>query len=455
MKRLLLLTTVLASVSLIAGQATAETGSVGNPLGGTGLLGADVGQFGIPTIIAPNTGSFRPANERNGAMERRNGSSGNSHFIDEAGDRESPVVQQEPAFALKFAGTVRVDAQYVSQAQFLQGRRAELTLFDNRRDFSLFGTASSANGLTYGFEIDIGTHRAEMFLMSDYGRLNLGDTASATEALDVGGRTVMVGYGHYALGGSNNVATGSLQGAGVTSHRGQGGTLAFISPNYNGLTIAASYTPESDTDNMRDSGFQSSEDIIAIAGQYTTTYGNYSIVGYAGYEHSELGVGCLTDPFVLDPCAAGFVPGQFDTSQSLFSTGFTVRGMGASFGFGYGNLDMSVPTGVDNDRSWIDLGLAYASGPWSASVGASLLWDEEGRAGGPPGIGNPVDGEAIAISGSFNYILAPGLSIGGGITHHDIDNATHLVNPITSGVGPFIRANTTATVVSLSTLMNF
>ncbi len=424
MKRVLLVTTALTAMSFGAANTFAETSQVGQSAANAG---ASVTQS--PGVPGRNPHG-RVDIAGNGSFEQRNFSSINARYIDEASERDSPVTRENSAFAIRFAGTVRVDAQWVNQDREQQGMRPDFSLFDNRRDFSLLGSATSSNGLTYGFEIDVGTHRGEIYIMSDYGKISMGDTQSATEALDVGGRSVMVGYGHYAAGGSKNVNTGTISGAGVTSYRGQGGTIRFTSANVGGLSIAASYTQESDTDMVDGSGAGTSEDIYSLAGQYTATYGNYHAVLYAGYEGSN-GVGIGT--------------GNVDQDQHLFSTGLKVTGMGAAAGFGYGHAEVDLPGMMDNDKSWIDTGLAYGAGPWSVSAGASFIWDEEGEVGGID-----VDGDATAISGSFNYVLAPGLALAGGITHHIIEDATFVNTDSTTSIG-----DNDATTWTLSTIVNF
>lgn len=431
MKSVLLVTTALIATTIVTVSARAETAQVGASAAVAG--GSGTGSFTTNPGVPGRNPHGRVDISGNGSFEQRNFSSTNARYIDESIERESPVARENSAFAVKLAGTVRVDAQWVNQDSEQQGMRPDFSLFDNRRDFSLLGVATSSNGLTYGFEIDVGIHRGQIYVMSDYGRVSMGDTFSAAEALDVGGRSVMVGYGHYAAGGSKNVNTGTMSGSGVVSYRGQGGTIRYTSPNVSGVTVSVSYTEESDTDMVDGSGTATSEDILSFAAQYTTFYGNWQAVYYGGYEHSN---------------AAGMTTGatgRIDQDQHLFSTGAKVSGMGAAFGVGYGHAEVDLPGAMDNDKTWIDGGVAYGAGPWSVSAGASFLWDEEGEIGGID-----VDGEATAISGSFNYVLAPGIAIAGGVTHHIIDNATFVNTDGTRSIG-----DNDATTWTLSTVVNF
>ena len=71
----------------------------------------------------------------------------------------------------------------------------------------------------------------------------------------------------------------------------------------------------------------------------------------------------------------------------------------------------------------------------------------------PPEEGGGTVGEAQLISGSFNYGLAPGIAILGGITHHIIKDADYTA---TNFVGSdFGRMDNEATTYTLSTQVTF
>lgn len=346
-------------------------------------------------------------------------------------DRQSPVPREIPNLAVKIAGVVRVDIEAIDQD--LGGRRPGFSIFDTRRDFSILGAGTADNGVSYGFEIDITGNRAEMYISNMYGRVSLGDTYSATQALRVDGAAVMVGTGHYGRTGTENVNFGSLAGGRVVSYRGEGGTIRYTTPTYSGFTVSASYTQESDTDMIDGVASGSpdigSEDIVSLATQHVSAYGNYITTLYAGYEWSnrnEIGT------------AGG------DGNQALFSVGATVTGMGASVGGGYGYARHNRLIGEENDREWVDLALMYGFGAWQVSGGALYLIDEEG--GGR-------HGEVHIFSGSFNYDLAPGLAIMGGVSHHEISDSTF---DATNFMGTsFGIMDNEATTYTLSTQVTF
>jgi hypothetical protein len=172
-----------------------------------------------------------------------------------------------------------------------------------------------------------------------------------------------------------------------------------------------------------------SEDIVSLAVQHASGYGMYMTVLYAGYEFSNRNEKNAVNNFV---------------GQEIFSAGAKVTGMGAGFGLGYGYAKHDAPPGMQNDRQWADAALTNQLGPWGVSGGALWIEDEEG--------GGEV-GEAWVYSGSFDYNLAPGLSIMGGVSHHILDNTDFTA---TNFAGPdFGRADTEATTFTLSTQVTF
>ena len=409
----------------------------------------------------------------------------NAEYLSKDLERQSPTVQENPAFAVRIAGTVRVDIQGVKQD--VSGMRPNASIFDTRHDFSLLGAAIADNGLSYGFELDVGTRRGRVYGSSTYGRVDLGDAKSATQALVINGGSAMVGTGHFARAGNTLVNSGSLAGMRVVSYRGQGGTIRYTTPNVGGLTLSASYTRESDTD-RRDGanalsqvllanhqvGYQwvGSEDIFSAAAQHVSAYGPYTTVFYAGYEHSSNNnkLRFLTDdtltvnslppgptPFgnvgavVLGPLAQSSL-----NDQDLLSAGAKVSGNGSSFAVGYGHAYHETPAGFGNDRKWFDVGAGYDYGAWAFSVGAAYLEDEETIA-----LGNVIEGHSQAYSASFNYNLAPGLLLMGGVSHHIIESTLFNADPNSLAraffnVGPDpVRGDNEATTFTLSTQVSF
>ena len=142
-----------------------------------------------------------------------------------------------------------------------------------------------------------------------------------------------------------------------------GGTVRYTTPNYGGLTLSASFTSESDFEKdgseTDGSGPTTSEDIWSVAGQYTSSYGNYTTVLYGGYERSNNGE---------QLSARG--------NQEVISAGFLVRGMGAALSAGWGQQTNELAPDAaikDEVREWYDIGLSFSSGPWAVAVGGRAL----------------------------------------------------------------------------------
>lgn len=344
----------------------------------------------------------------------------------------SPIINGTPAFVLRLAGSLRYDLHWVDQD--IRAGTPGYSQFVSRMDVSLFGSAVADNGLSYGFEYDFDEITLQVHLANRLGRLDMGDTESATEALDINGDTAMVGRGSWARGGESKVNRGGVQGLEVVSVRGVGDTIRYTTPNYGGLTLSASYTEESDNDMVDGSGPTTSEDIWSFAGRYISSYGNYTTLVYGGYERSNNGETLS---------ARG--------DQEIYSAGALVTGMGAQFAVGWGRTEneLDAVAAVHNERrEWVDIGASISSGPWAVSVGAAHVIDEAVFAT------FAVDTTLTAYSASFSYALAPGLAIMGGISVFEINNGTYtgFADAVADANG---HSDNQATTFTLTTQMVF
>jgi hypothetical protein len=357
-------------------------------------------------------------------------------------ERLSPLTEGSVPFAIRLAGALRVDSNYISQD--VKGARPSSARFDNRRDVALFGSASADNGLRYGFEYDIDENRATLNMTNRYGRVDLGDADPATEALEVMGADAMVGRGGWASGGNGVLLLndGGIAGLGVVTARPNsrlrtddaGGTVRYTSPNVGGLSVAVSYTEETDTDMTDGSGSNTAEDVWSFAGQFVSSYGNYTSVAYGGIERSN--IADIAGP-----------RGDFD----IYSAGILVRGLGAALGVGWGMSVIELPRSLaikDDTREWIDAGLALSSGPWGVSIGGAHATDEAVF------VDRIIDTSITAVSATFDYRIAPGLSLSGGLTHWQINNG-FFIGAADAVVDADGRADSEALVFTLSTQMSF
>lgn len=314
-------------------------------------------------------------------------------------------------------------------------------LDDARRQVSLFGAAIADNGLSYGFEYKFfdgtGAAGARVFLSNRFGRLDMGATETATSALDITGDNAMAGRGTWARGGFKNVNLGRVEGLDVVSVAGSdAGTIRYTTPNYGGLTLAVSFTNETDGDMIDGSGPTTSEDVVSIATRYISSYGNYTTVLYGGYEKSNNGEKLS---------ARG--------NQEIISAGALVSGMGTRFALGWGRTqnDLAADAAVkDEVREWYDIGLGFSRGPWGIAVGGAHVVDEAVLAT------RAIDTEVTAFSVGAEYRLAPGLTLAAGVTHVEIDNGDY---SDAAFAGTLLnadnRADNSATTFTLATQVSF
>ena len=107
-------------------------------------------------------------------VEARSQGGDNSEYINQDLERETPVGREMPLLDVRLSGLVRADVQVVDQEK--RGMRPGLSIFDTRRDLFILGTGTADNGISYGFEIDVGAQRGEVYIGGIYGRFSLGDT---------------------------------------------------------------------------------------------------------------------------------------------------------------------------------------------------------------------------------------------------------------------------------------
>ena len=353
-------------------------------------------------------------------------------------DGQSPVVQQQPAYAVRIAGVLAHDMQWIDQdkatgAQAAPGRPS-YSQHNLLRNVNILGSATADNGLSYGFNYSVNQTTLAIHLSNRLGRLDMGNTFTASDALDVGGRSVMVGRGHFAGGGNKNLNSqvGGMMQTFFSRPKGvpggaapEGGpTIRYSTPNYGGLTVAVSYTEEADG-NMTDGDHI--EDIWSLGAQYTSSYGNYTTVVSGGYERANSAQG---------------TPGSGPTDLALWHIGARVTGMGAGFGIGYGevHVDQDLVTDPDADVRWFDIGASFSSGPWAISGGMAYVVKDDAT-----GIQLAVDQEQTVFSVSAQYALAPGLILASGVSIWDIKNSD------TAGT----NVDNDATTFTLRTMMIF
>src|SRR5690606_7679021 len=119
--------------------------------------------------------------------------------------------------------------------------------------------------------------------------------------------------------------------------------------------------------------------------------------------------------------------------------------MGFSFGANY--LDQEdnfvtgalLPGGATGDRREWELGVSYATGPWTFGL---AFWDVEQEIAGLS------DTEAKYYSAGVRYAIGPGIQLVGGVQHYDNDSGQ-----TAAGVNAFAEGD--ATIFLLGTALSF
>ncbi|WP_417452310.1 porin [Kiloniella sp.] len=267
--------------------------------------------------------------------------------------------------------------------------------FNTNSEIALDYSATADNGLTYGLHIELeadqntsnNSDENHIFLEGDFGRVELGDQDSAADRLMVSGSSVGFQFGMYGnYTGSvlyNTGYTGSGAGARTAADLNDSSDdtkITYFTPTFNGFKAGVSFAPDSDTGNSV-SGSGTGVDNHFDAGiNYSGNFNDFSI---------DAGLVAATE----ERSAAG----SDDVTYIGVGGGLMVGYAGFSAAVGYIHDDFEDADEVDT----IDVGLAYTTGPWSASIGAA--WSERD-------VDNGSDIEFTAYSAGVGYQIAPGLS---------------------------------------------
>ncbi|PIR31991.1 MAG: hypothetical protein COV36_05760 [Alphaproteobacteria bacterium CG11_big_fil_rev_8_21_14_0_20_44_7] len=297
---------------------------------------------------------------------------------------------------------------------------------DSEIHFVVEGVAD--NGLEYGAVIELeadvdgqdgydsgaNADKAYIYLQGGWGRVELGENTDAAEALSVNTSNFASATGgvdgdwyRYAglAGGETFIIKPDLH----LAHSGNatnlnGGETAnedatkvtYYSPRFSGFQVGLSYVPNTGDASptlFNGQGVTDNEDLFAAGINYT---GQFDEVGLAaaitGVTGDDKTVGGTAD-----------IEG-WDAGINVTFSGFTI---GGSYG------DWQDTLGTTTDANYFDIGLGYASGPWSIS--ATYLESEIDRAGAT----NDDDFDNFVIGA--DYQLAPGLVPYAEVSFFDMD----------------------------------
>jgi hypothetical protein len=323
---------------------------------------------------------------------------------------------------------------------------ADTRNFDMQRETELHfnGESTLDNGLTFGFqvetEVDAGDdattiEESYIYMSGTWGRVNLGSEDGAAYLLQVSapsadsnidGIRQYIQPVNYANAG---IAAGTVSAlrtpAGATQNdgfdydqdiTGVAEKITYLSPNWNGFQLGASYTPDVGDGNSAtpiNAGFNTDDaaDTLGsaydVAARFEGVMSNFGYAIGAGYTH---------------------VDNENDTTfddYDAWNVGLDIDSGPFGIGAAYLSEDQE-HLSADGDVDTIVVGVDYTSGPFK--FGASYFnQDDETIAG---------DLETDRYTGGVIYTAGPGLTFRGSVSHieHDVAAADADATSVMGGV---------------------
>ena len=314
------------------------------------------------------------------------------------------------------------------------------------------GESTLDNGLTFGFQIETEMdsdddnntiEESYIYMSGTWGRLNAGSENGAAYLLQVSAPSAdsnidgirayinPVNYGITAFGGVPGWA-GGVPGNTTDSDgfdydndvTGVSEKLTYLSPNWNGLQLGASYTPEvgdagSRTPNT--SGFSADDQVgdyghaYEVALRYEGVMSNFGYAIGGGFTHVNLE-------------EEGTAAGAANDDLQEWNIGIDVDSGPFGIGLIYTEGEQSQVGFNDDDvETWV-VGVDYTTGPFK--FGASFLKRDDDTAVAASTM------ETDRYTGGVVYTAGPGLSFRGSVSHieHDTTGVDADATSILGGV---------------------
>lgn len=269
--------------------------------------------------------------------------------------------------------------------------------FSTNTEVHVNGTIMADNGITFGFRVEFeadtgATNNVDensIWASGSFGKLEFGNNDGAEDTFMVNGSNSGVDYGGVGNPTSNFLTrayTGSAKTSVDLRDSSDATKITYTTPNFNGFSAGLSYTPDT-ADGTDGNGYLGEE-----------SAGAHDHIGLGlGYEGEFNGIGI----------ELGFVGqwAQFDEEpeDDVFGIGggiaISFSGFTIATGAVWEDLDDGGPS-IDTGESWAwDVGVGYATGPWSFSING--IYSEH----------DDSDDELLAGSANIGYNLAPGVSV--------------------------------------------
>ncbi len=284
------------------------------------------------------------------------------------------------------------------------------------------GESTLDNGLTVGARVQMeGQTQTDqidetwMYIKGSFGEIRVGDEDDARKLKAVMGPmaskifattdpdNTMLSFSNsplIGLTGNNFTAANSNIGTNSTTFNVENDStkIIYMTPSFNGFSLAASYAPSSTSDQQNNGGQTALKNTTAgtsaysVAGSYDGKFDNVKVMASLGYS------GTNND-----------VTGQDDAKayQAGLALGFGNFMVGGSYGL------LKDAIGNDRDVTSYEVGGTYNTGPYTVGLGWSR-GEYEVNATREPQL------DTYMISGA--YALGPGITLDAAVQYNDFDN---------------------------------
>jgi len=279
--------------------------------------------------------------------------------------------------------------------------------FDIKSDTEVFFTGSTKldNGLTISATVELEADRSSGGTIDDsfieissgtLGTLQLGAAGDAVNGIAVYAPDVGIGNTDGDVGTWIVKPTANFIDNSVTfTDLGNGNKVNYISPTFGGLSVVATFMPDGSNNDQNQPNY--------ATGGVGMAYG----VG-AAYSRQIEGVGLSMDVGYSVTENAAALLGELE----VYHAGINLTYAGFTFGGSYGNFQQEDDLGFNStalqDGYAFDVGLAYATGPYSLSL--SYFGQElEGNSA----TAGEEKTSSVMLSGAYN--MGPGVDIKGSV----------------------------------------
>lgn len=317
------------------------------------------------------------------------------------------------------------------------GAQGDYNSVDIKGDNEIFfsGSTTLNNGINVGVNIELeagGNHNANgansdsadlidksnVFISGGFGKFIVGTEANGTALLHVMAPDAAANIDSDGIltGGWAIVRPDAVNGVQVTTSidtDGDAEGITYVAPTFYGLTLGASYKPNSSQDTRAASRISGNADVTAgeiygVGGLYANTFGGVDLKVSAGWATYDLNQG------------AAVAQGKDGVQEYAFGTqlayaGFTVGGSYRKLNSDAGANNTAV---LPESRTW-DAGIQYASGPYAVS-----LFYFNSKSAGTQNVAGDDEFTVYQLSGK--YALGPGVDVLATVGHAEYEDETNL-----------------------------